>query len=108
MHTESPYLLDQLEVADMLEIDALHAWQFALDEALLDEAEAAAEAGLPFASENIVVTIEGVDGRDRRVWRFSYNQVMEAEYQSEEDTWLLDDGKHRLRCLGAISVDDEA
>lgn len=108
MHTETPYLLDQLEAADMLEIDALHAWQFELDDALLDEADAAAEAELPFASEQIVLTIEGVDGRERRVWRFSYNQVMEAEHLIDDDVWLLDGGKHRLRCLGAISVDDEA
>ena len=108
MQTETPYLLDQLETADMLEIDALHAWQFELNEALLDQADASAEAQLPFASEEIVVTIEGVDGRERRVWRFSYNQVMEAEYLIEEDTWLLEDGKHRLRCLGAISGNDEA
>ncbi len=108
MNTEALYLLDQLEAADMLEIDALHAWHFELDEALLDEADAASEAGLPYASEQTVVTIEGVDGRERRVWRFSYNQVMEAEYLIEEDTWLLENGKHRLRCLGAISVDDEA
>jgi hypothetical protein len=108
MHTDTPYLLDQLETADMLEIDSLHAWQFELNEALLDEADAAAEVGLPFASEETVVTIEGVDGRERRVWRFSYNQVMEAEYLAEEDIWLLDDGKHRLRCLSAISADEDA
>ncbi len=107
MHTETPYLLDQLEAADMLEVDALHAWHFELNEALLDEADAAAESDLPFASEETVVTIEGVDGRERHVWRFSYNQVMEAKYLAAEDAWLLQDGKHRLRCLGAISVADE-
>lgn len=107
MQIETPYLLDQLEAADMLEIDALHAWHFELNEALLDEADAAAEAGLPFASAETVVTIEGVDGRERRVWRFTYNEVMEAEYLTEEDTWLLLDGKHRLRCQGAISVNGE-
>ena len=34
--TTTPYLLDQLETADMLLIDGLHAWQFELNEALLD------------------------------------------------------------------------
>lgn len=108
MHTETPYLLDQLEAADMLEIDSLHAWQFELDETLLDEADAAAEAGQSFSSEEVVVTIESVDGRERRVWRFSYNQVMEAGYIAAEDAWLLECGKHRLRCLTAISVADDA
>lgn len=108
MHTETPYLLYQLEAADMLEIDSLHAWQFELDETLLDEADAAAEAGQSFSSEEVVVTIESVDGRERRVWRFSYNQVMEAEYIDAEDAWLLECGKHRLRCLAAISVADDA
>lgn len=108
MTTESPYLLDGLETADMLEFDGLHAWQFTLDEALLDAADAAAEADKPFASEATVLTVECIDGRDRRAWRFSYNQIMEAEYQPETDTWLLDEGKHRLRCLGALGVGDEA
>lgn len=108
MHAETPYLLDQLEAADMLEIDSLHVWQFELDETLLDAADAAAEAGQPFSSEAVVVTIESVDGRERRVWRFSYNQVMEAEYLATEDAWLLENCNHRLRCLAAISATDEA
>jgi len=106
--TETPYLLDQLEAADMLEMDGLHAWQFELDEALLDEADAAADAGQPFASEDTVLTVEIMDGRQRRVWRFSYNQVMEALYLDEDDSWSLDEGQHRLRCLSAISVADDA
>lgn len=108
MTTESPYLLDQLETADMLELDGLHAWQFTLDETVLDAADEAAEADQPFATEEIVLTVECIDGRDRRAWRFSYNQIMEAQYHTETDTWLLDDGKHRLRCLGALGVGDEA
>ncbi|MNN42677.1 hypothetical protein D3C81_1568730 [compost metagenome] len=52
-----------------------------------------------------------MDGRDRRVWRFSYNEVMEAVYAPEEGSWtLLSAGtEHRLFCLGAISAsgDDE-
>lgn len=107
MTTETPYLLDQLETADMLELDGLHAWQFTLDDTVLDAADAAAEAEQPFASDAVVVTIECVDGRDRRAWRFSYNQVMEAQYLAETDAWLVDEGKHHLRCLGALGVGDE-
>ncbi|MBG6289550.1 MULTISPECIES: DUF5629 family protein [Pseudomonas] len=109
--TTTPYLLDQLETADMLLIDGLHAWQFELNEALLDQADAAANAGQPFASEDVVLQIESIDGRDRREWRFSYNQVMEASYQAEDESWLLQGGEqqHRLCCLGAVTAsgDDE-
>lgn len=104
---EKPYLLDQLEAADMLEIDGLHAWQFELDEALLDQAQAAANAGQPFASDETVLAIEGMDGRQRRAWRFSYNQIMEAQLVNAEDIWLLDEGAHRLRCMSAVYVADE-
>jgi hypothetical protein len=108
MSTEMPYLLDQLDTADMLEIDGLHAWQFSLSETVLDQADAAAEANQPFASEEIVLVIESMDGRTRREWRFSYNQVMEAQYLAEDNAWLLDDGKHRLQCLSALGVGSEA
>lgn len=98
---DTPYLLDQLESADMLEVDGLHASDFSLDEQLLDEADAAAEANQPFASEAVVVRIEALDGRQRRQWQFSYNQVMEALYQPEDDSWQLE-GDHRLKCFAAI------
>lgn len=92
----TPYLLDQLEAADMLLIDGLHASDFHLDEALLDEADAAAEAEQTFASETVVLRIEALDGRQRRHWQFSYNQVMEAVYQPVEDSWRLE-GDSTLR-----------
>lgn len=50
--TTQRYLLDELETADMLEIDGLHAWRFELNENLLDQADLAAEADQPFASED--------------------------------------------------------
>ncbi|MEL7560744.1 DUF5629 family protein [Stutzerimonas chloritidismutans] len=110
MPTETRYLLDELETADMLEVDGLHAWQFTLNDDLLDRAEAAAIAGEPFASDEIVVRIESVDGRERRQWSFSYNAVMEALYSEDEQCWTVGEAPHaRVRCLGAIitSADDE-
>ena len=104
--SDMPYLLDQLESADMLEIDGLHASRFSLDETLLDEAEAAAEADQPFASEAVVLNIEAVDGRQRRQWQFSYNQVMEAIHQPEDDSWQLE-GDHLLRCFAAIGAEGD-
>ena len=36
--SEQPYLLDALETSDMLVIDGLHAFDFQLDDELLDQA----------------------------------------------------------------------
>ena len=110
MSTEPRYLLDELESADMLEVDGLHAWQFTLDDELLDRADAAATADEPFVSDEIVVRIESIDGRERRQWSFSYNSVMEAVYCEQEQCWTLGSPPQtRLRCLGAVSAstDDE-
>ncbi|OLU31748.1 hypothetical protein BVH03_08265 [Pseudomonas sp. PA15(2017)] len=103
--SEQPYLLDGLETADMLVIDDLHAFDFQLDEALLDQADAAAEADQPFASEAVVLSIEVQDGRERKRWQFSYNAVMEAEYEAGDDSWSIDG--HRLTCLAAVSADGD-
>lgn len=105
MTPEPLYLLDQLETADMLEIDGLHAWQFRLNDDLLDAADAAAEADEAFASEDTVLWIECLDGRERRHWQFSYNAVMEAEHDDGDDSWRI--GEHRLRCLEAIGAEGE-
>lgn len=106
MTAEDRYLLDELQTADMLEIDGLHVFDFTLNEDLLDRAEAAAEAGEAFASEDMVVQIECLDGREKRRWQFSYNAVMEAEFAEADDCWVLGEApSHRLKCLGAISAD---
>jgi hypothetical protein len=99
------YLLDELETADMLEIDGLHAFDFQLDDALLGRAEAAAEAGEPFDSEDIVLTVHALDGRERRQWAFSYNSVMEAEYEATDDCWRIEGSV--LRCHVAIMAQSE-
>lgn len=106
MSSETPWLIDELDNADMLIIDGLHAWQFALDEAVLDQADAAAEANQPFASEATLLTIDLVDGRTRRQWQFSYNQIMEAQRDADDESWLLE-GPHHLQCLSAIGGEDE-
>jgi hypothetical protein len=98
-------LLDQLETAALLEIDGLYSWQFSLDEGLLDEADAAAAADLPFASDGILLRIELMDGRQLRRWQFSYNQVMEAQHDAVTDSWSLCAGAetHRLTCQADIA-----
>lgn len=105
---DMPYLLDQLEAADMLVIDGLHAFEFSLNDELLDRADAAALAGESFSSEETVLRIESLDGRERRRWAFSYNDVMEAQHNAEDDSWLLGASpQHGLKCLGAISACSE-
>ncbi|MCR3868383.1 DUF5629 family protein, partial [Pseudomonas aeruginosa] len=80
-----------------------------LNENLLDQADLAAEADQPFASEDWVLAVESLDGRTRREWRFSYNAVMEAEPQADGESWRLTtgEGAYQLRCLGAVSASGE-
>lgn len=106
MTSDTPYLLDQLENTELLEIDGLYSWQFSLDEAVLDQADAAAEADLPFASEGILLRIEVLDGRDQRKWQFSYNEVLEALFQPETSSWSIcaDDKPHVLKCQTDVAA----
>ena len=103
MTTETPTLLTALETADMLLIDDLHAWQFALDEAALAQV-----AQGVFADADGLLSIECMDGRTRRVWRFSSVQVRAATFDAPSDSWRIADadGEHRLVCLAAFGGDD--
>ncbi len=111
MSSDSPYLIDQLEDATLLEIDGLYSWQFSLNDSLLDQADAAAEANLPFASEDTLLRIELMDGRERRKWQFSYNEVMEAVFQPADHSWSIAAGEQQftLKCQTdvAASADDD-
>jgi hypothetical protein len=72
----------------MLEIDGLHAFEFTLDEML---------------------QIESMDGRERKVWRFSLAQVDSAEFDSALQSWVINDGNadHRIIVLDAFAGSDE-
>ncbi|WP_110946556.1 DUF5629 family protein [Pseudomonas bohemica] len=72
----------------MLEVDGLHAFEFNLDEML---------------------QIESMDGRERKVWRFSLAQVDAAEFDSELQSWVVNDGNadHRIVVLSAFAASDE-
>jgi hypothetical protein len=72
----------------MLEIDGLHAFEFTLDEML---------------------QIESMDGRERKVWRFSLAQVDSAEFDTALQSWVINDGNadHRLVVLDAFAGSDE-
>lgn len=88
--TETTSLLLELEQADMLLIDGLHAWQFELD-------------------EQGQLSVECMDGRTRRLWRFSAAAVAAARPGAAPDAWHIEDveGAHELICLGAISADND-
>ncbi len=78
-----------LESCDMLIIDDLHAWQFTLND-----------------SEPALL-IECMDGRNRRVWSFTAEELAAA--RQDGDDWQLRSaqGEHRLQCLGAICADND-
>jgi hypothetical protein len=88
-------LLDDLRSADMLLIDGLHAWQFELEE----QAQ----------GEQLQLSIECMDGRTRRVWKFNAAAVADATAGAEPGSWRIagTEGEHELVCLGAISADND-
>ena len=88
-------LIEALQTADMLEIDGLHAWQFELQAAPADAAEPA-------------LWIECMDGRTRRQWHFSLEQVNLATYEPQTDIWKIDSAtaQHVLKCFAAFCGDN--
>lgn len=87
-HSLRTELQTALTAHSMLEIDGLHAFDFTLDEML---------------------QIESMDGRERKVWRFSLAQIDAAEYDSQLQSWVINDGNadHRIVVLNGISASDE-
>ena len=91
-------LLNALEHCGMVEIDGLHAFEFALDE-----------------DDNL--HIECIDGRAAKHWEFTPAQVAAATFDEDLQSWLIvgyasdtkTTGEHRLVCLGDVvsSSDDE-
>ncbi|WP_122574838.1 DUF5629 family protein [Pseudomonas viridiflava] len=88
MTTTPDTLLAALEDSSMLEIDGLHAWEFSLGEEL---------------------NIECMDGRERKVWRFTLDQVKAAVFDESLQSWVVNDGNadHRIVCLDAFTPTDE-
>lgn len=83
-------LLNVLEQCDMVEIDGLHAFEFALDE-----------------DDNL--HIECMDGRAAKHWEFTPAQVAAATFDNDLQSWLIvgDSGEHRLVCLDAFGGSDD-
>jgi hypothetical protein len=84
-------LLNALEHCGMVEIDGLHAFEFALDE-----------------DDNL--HIECMDGRNSLHWEFTPAQIQAATFDATLQSWLINDndGEHRLVCVGdVISGDNE-
>jgi len=80
-----------LAASDMLEIDGLHAFEFSLD-----------DQGL---------LIEAMDGRARKRWTLTPEQVEAAVFDDKLQSWTLtgDASEHRLVCFSAVyaSNDDD-
>lgn len=89
MTSTTPTLLTALQTSTMLEIDGLHAWKFSLGD------------------EQLV--IQAVDGRDKKIWKFTLAQVDAATFDPQLQSWVLSDGgaDHRLVCLDAFTPSDE-
>ena len=83
-------LLNVLEHCDMVEIDGLHAFEFALDE-----------------DDNL--HIECMDGRAAKHWEFTPAQVAAATFDNDLQSWLIvgDSGEHRLVCFDAFGGSDD-
>ena len=92
MTTTPQSLRTELQTAltahSMIEIDGLHAFEFTLDEML---------------------QIESMDGRERKVWRFSLAQIDAAEFDTALQSWVINDGNadHRILVLQGIAASDE-
>ncbi|HEX8591891.1 MAG TPA: DUF5629 family protein [Pseudomonas sp.] len=87
--TDTPATLrDSLKTATMLEIDGLHAWDFFFGEAL---------------------TLECMDGRERKTWRFNLEQIDAATFDAALQSWLINDGAndHSLKCLDAFTPSND-
>lgn len=82
-------LLNALEHCAMVEIDGLHAFEFALDE-----------------DDNL--HIECMDGRAAKHWEFSPAQVQAAVFDQTLQSWTItgDSGEHRLVCMDAFGGDE--
>ena len=78
-----------LESCDMLIIDDLHAWQFTLKDT------------------EPALLIECMDGRSRRVWSFTAEELAAARQDGEDWQLRSAQGEHRLQCLGAICADND-
>jgi hypothetical protein len=89
MTTTPENLLAALQTADMLEIDGLHAFEFSLTEEQLN--------------------IESMDGRERKVWRFSQAQIDAARFDDTLQSWVINDGNadHRIIAMSAFAARDE-
>ncbi|MFS2156940.1 DUF5629 family protein [Pseudomonas sp. Pseusp122] len=88
--TDTPAtLLAALEASQMLEIDGLHAFDFVLGDQL---------------------HIESMDGRERKVWRFSQAQVQAATFDAGVQSWVINDGNadHRILCITDAFAANEA
>jgi tryptophan synthase alpha subunit len=85
MTADTATLLNAFEDCQMVEIDGLHTFDFSLDDQKL--------------------LIICMDGRDKKHWRFSLEQVKAATFDQTLQSWTLtgDSGEHRLVCMSGVT-----
>ncbi|EJO95521.1 hypothetical protein A471_01287 [Ectopseudomonas mendocina DLHK] len=100
-------LIEALQDADMLEIDGLHAWQFDLDTELLAQVSAGTDSADSAAKP--LLQVHCIDGRERRLWKFSLAAVKSARHLEEDDSWLIEGNEvsHSLKCFAAYRGDND-
>lgn len=100
-------LIEALQDADMLEIDGLYAWQFDLDTELL--AQISAGTAGSDSSAKPLLQVHCIDGRERRLWKFSLASVQAARYSEADDSWQIEGNEvsHALKCFAAYRGDND-
>ncbi|MGG2398709.1 DUF5629 family protein [Pseudomonas sp. SH1-B] len=100
-------LIEALQDTDMLEVDGLYAWQFDLDTELLAQISAGT-AGSDSADKPLL-QVHCIDGRERRLWKFSLAAVQAARYDEESDSWHIEGNEvsHTLKCFAAFRGDND-
>ncbi len=85
MTADTATLLNAFEDCQMVEIDGMHTFDFSLDDQKL--------------------LIICMDGRDKKLWRFSLEQVKAATFDQTLQSWTLTDdkGEHRLVCMSGVT-----
>lgn len=107
MSTTHNSLIEALVDADMLEIDGLYAWQFSLDKELL--AQVSAGSASTDSQAKPLLSMECIDGRDRRHWQFTLGQISAATYDSSNEHWNIAEAEqsHKLKCFAAITGNND-
>ena len=68
----------------------------------------AGSAGSDSAAKPLL-QVHCIDGRERRLWKFSLASVQAARYSEADDSWLIEGSEvsHTLKCFAAYRGDND-